>query len=271
MGKSLSISLTRSNYIYRIMSISNYDKFIARIRNRKLSLGLVITLSDMTVSELAGEVGYDFTWIDMEHAPITIESAMQHIIALKGTDCAPLVRVPWNRAEIIKPVLDLAPAGIIIPMVNSAEEAKAAVEACRYPLSGIRGCGVRRANRYGQTPFPEYLKASESEPMVIIQIETIEAVKNLSEILRVKGLGSICIGPVDLSGSLGKLNQLDDPEVNKVIDEVCKKVLASGLPLGTAGGPLEVWKKRDVNWIALASDCSGIIAQAREILKDKER
>ncbi len=251
------------------MSISNYDKFISSIRAGKLCKGMVVTLNDLTVSELAGEVGYDFTWIDMEHAPLTIESVMQHIIALKGTGCAPLVRVPWNKAEVIKPVLDLAPAGIIIPMVHTVEQAKAAVEACRYPLTGIRGCGVRRANRYGQTSFSDYLKISESEPMVIIQIEHLEAVKNLDEILKVPGIGSICIGPVDLSGSMGKLNQLDDPEVNKVIDEICKKVHASGLPLGTAGGPLEVWKKRGINWIALTSDCSGIIFQAKSILTDE--
>ncbi|HAM11109.1 MAG: hypothetical protein A2X05_10100 [Bacteroidetes bacterium GWE2_41_25] len=248
------------------MSISNYDKFISGIKTGRVLKGLIISLNDLTVSELAGEAGYDFTWIDMEHAPITIESAMKHIIALKGTDCAPLVRVPWNRAEVIKPVLDLAPAGIIIPMVNSAEEARAAVQACRYPLKGIRGCGVRRANRYGQTSFPDYLRISESEPMVIIQVESMEAVKNLDEILKVEGLGSICVGPVDLSGSMGKLNQLDDPEVNKVFDEVCRKVKASGIPLGTAGWPFEVWEKRGVNWIALASDYGGIISQAKDIL-----
>lgn len=251
------------------MSISNYDKFIKCIKSGKICKGMVVTLNDLTVSELAGEIGYDFTWIDMEHAPLTIESVMQHIIALKGTDCAPLVRVSWNKAEVIKPILDLAPAGIIIPMVNSVEDARAAVEACRYPQKGIRGCGVRRGNRYSQTPFNEYLKASETEPMVIIQIESIEAVKNLDAILKVPGIGSICVGPVDLSGSMGKLNQLDDPDVNKVFDEVCKKVHKSGIPLGTAGSPFEVWKKRGVNWVALTSDCSGIIFQANSILKGK--
>lgn len=250
------------------MSISNYNKFIGSIKAGKLCKGIVITLNDLTVSELAGEIGYDFTWIDMEHAPLTIESTMQHIIALKGTDCAPLVRVPCNKAEVIKPILDLAPAGIIIPMVNTAKEAEAAVKACRYPLSGVRGCGVRRANRYGQTAFPDYLKVSESEPMVIIQIEHVEAVKNLDEILTVAGIGSICVGPVDLSGSLGKLNQLDDPEVLDVIDEVCEKVSASEIPLGTAGSPLEVWKRRGVNWIALTSDCASIADQAKNLLKE---
>ncbi len=248
------------------MSISNYDKFMASIKSGKVCKGLVITLNDLAVSELAGEVGFDFTWIDMEHSPLTIESVMQHVIALKGTDCAPLVRVPWNKAEIIKPILDLAPAGIIIPMVNSADEARAAVQACRYPLTGIRGCYVRRGTRYGQTPFAEYVKDSESEPMVIIQVETMEAVRNLDEILKVPGIGSICIGPADLSGSMGKLNQLDDPEVNRVIDQICEKVLSLGLLLGAAGSPFEVWKKRGVNWIALASDFSSIVSQAEIIL-----
>jgi 2-dehydro-3-deoxyglucarate aldolase/4-hydroxy-2-oxoheptanedioate aldolase len=250
------------------MSINNYNKFIQKINTGKLCKGIVITLNDMTVSEIAGEIGYDFTWIDMEHAPLTIESTMQHIIALKGTDCAPLVRTPWNKAEVIKPILDLAPAGIIVPMVNTAKEAEAAVKACRYPPSGVRGCGVRRATRYGQTPFPDFLKASESEPLVIIQIEHVEAVNNLDEILKVPGIGSICVGPVDLSGSLGKLNRLDDPEVNKVIDKVCEKVLASGIPLGTAGIPLEIWEKRGVNWIALTSDWGGMVYQAKSILSE---
>lgn len=251
-------------------SISNHDKFMDKIKAGKLCRGIVITLNDLTVSELAAEAGYDFTWIDMEHAPLTIESALHHIIAVKGTDCAPLVRVPWNKAEVIKPVLDLAPAGIIIPMVNTAEEAKAAVLACRYPPTGIRGCFVRRADRYGQTPFTEYLKASESEPLVIIQIETMEGVRNLDEILKVPGIGSICIGPLDLSGSMGKLGKTDDPEVNSIIDIICEKVHVAGLLLGTASWPLEPWKKRGLNWVAVTSDFASIVAYSKIILSDKQ-
>jgi 2-keto-3-deoxy-L-rhamnonate aldolase RhmA len=251
-------------------SISNHDKFMDKIKAGKLCRGIVITLNDLTVSELAAEAGYDFTWIDMEHAPLTIESALHHIIAVKGTDCAPLVRVPWNKAEVIKPVLDLAPAGIIIPMVNTAEEAKSAVLACRYPPTGIRGCFVRRADRFGQTPFTEYLKASESEPLVIIQIETMEGVRNLDEILKVPGIGSICIGPLDLSGSMGKLGKTDDPEVNGVIDLICKKVKAAGILLGTASWPLEPWKNRGLDWIAVTSDFASIVAYSKIILSDKQ-
>jgi 2-dehydro-3-deoxyglucarate aldolase/4-hydroxy-2-oxoheptanedioate aldolase len=247
------------------MSISNLNKFRDKVSAGEFCTGIVVTLSDMTVSELAGDVGYDFTWIDMEHAPHTIDSAMAHIIALRGTDCAPFVRVPWNEHGIIKPILDIAPAGVIIPMVNSAEEAEAAVAACKYPPTGNRGCGVRRASRYGQIPFDEYLKISEKEPMVIIQIEHVEAVKNLDAILKVPGIDSICVGPCDLSGSMGKLNQLDDNEVCQVIDEVCRKTLAAGLMLGTAGGTKELCIQRGMHWAALDSDCGAIISQAKRI------
>lgn len=248
------------------MDINNLKKFHKKISHGKTAVGMVITLTDPTVSELAGDAGYDFTWIDMEHAPHTINSVNGHIMALRGTNCAPFVRVPWNEHGIIKPVLDLAPAGVIIPMVNSAEDALKAVAACRYPPTGNRGCGVRRANRYGAQSFQEYLKNAATDPMVIVQIEHVDAVKHLDDILHVPGIGSICVGPTDLSGSMGKLNQLDDPEVCRVIDEICRKTKEAGLMLGTAGGPFEAWHKRGVNWIALASDCSTMFGKSREIL-----
>ena len=112
-------------------------------------------------------------------------------MACRGTDCAPLVRVAWNDYAIIKPVLDLAPAGIIVPMVNSAEAAAEVVNSCKYPPRGNRGCGVRRANRYGSMPLDEYFAKSDSDPMIIIQIEHIDAVKNLDEIQKVPGIDSI--------------------------------------------------------------------------------
>lgn len=250
------------------MSINNLDRFQKKIAAGQICLGTVITLSDFTVSELAADCGMDFTWIDAEHAPFSLENIAAHIMALRGTNCAPFVRVAWNDLAIIKPVLDLAPAGVIIPMVNNAEEAHKAVEACRYPPIGRRGCGVRRANKYGKIPFPEYLKISESEPLVIIQIEHKEAVENLDEILKVPGIDSICIGPYDLSGSYGKLGQTDDPEVVEAIETICQKTLQSGLLLGTASAPYELWEKRGVHWIALSSDCAGMIGNYRKIVED---
>jgi 2-dehydro-3-deoxyglucarate aldolase/4-hydroxy-2-oxoheptanedioate aldolase len=250
------------------MSTNNLERFRQRVAAAAPALGLVITLSDPTVSELAGDAGYDFTWIDMEHAPHTLQTAMGHVIAARGAGCAPFVRVPWNEHGVIKPVLDLAPAGVIIPMVSSAADAAAAVAACRYPPEGTRGCGVRRGNRYGAQPFPEYLEQARREPLVIVQIEHVDAVAQLDEILATPGIDSFCVGPCDLSGSMGKLNQLDDPEVNRTLDEVCRRIKAAGKMLGTAGGPLGLWRRRGVDWIALASDCGSIYTQARQILED---
>jgi 2-dehydro-3-deoxyglucarate aldolase/4-hydroxy-2-oxoheptanedioate aldolase len=244
------------------------NRFNENLKAGKISLGAVITLSDLTVSELAGDCGMDFVWIDAEHAPHTIDGVMKHLIALRGTGCAGLVRVRANEPMLIKPFLDLAPDGVIIPMVNTPEEAEAAVAACRYPLTGIRGCGVRRAVRYGAVNFFDYVKRSEKEPMVIVQIEHVEAVRNLDKILKVPGIGSICVGPCDLSGSMGILNRMDDPELNKVLDEVCAKVKKAGLVLGTAAGDFPRWRERGVDWFAGTSDWGAMAAGLRAFRRE---
>lgn len=244
------------------------NRFAENLQAGKISLGAVITLSDLTVSELAGDCGMDFVWIDAEHAPHTIDGVMKHLIALRGTGCAGLVRVRANDPMLIKPYLDLAPDGVIVPMVNTAEEAEKAVAACRYPLTGIRGCGVRRAVRYGAVNFFDYVKRSETEPMVIVQIEHVDAVRNLDKILKVPGIGSICVGPCDLSGSMGILNRMDDPELNKVLDEICAKVKKAGLVLGTAAGDFPRWRERGVNWFAGASDWGAMAAGLRAFRRE---
>ena len=113
---------------------------------------------------------------------------------------------------------------------------------------------MRRAVRYGQDDFFQYVDESATNPLVIIQIEHIDAVRNLDKILKVPGIGSICIGPCDLSGSMGILNRMDDPELNQVIDEVCRKTKAAGLLLGTAAGDFPRWKARGVDWFAGTAD-----------------
>ena len=252
------------------MEINHLDRFKKTIASGNTAIGAVVTLTDMAVSECAGDCGLDFVWIDAEHGPLTLDAIKGHVTACRGTGCAPFVRVCANDPGILKPVLDLAPAGVIIPMVNSAEEAEAAVAACRYPPRGIRGCGVRRATRYGQDNLFEYLKLSDSEPLVIVQIEHVNAVRNLDAILKVPGLDCICIGPCDLSGSMGILCQTADAELNKVIDEICLKTKRAGKMLGTASGPLSRWQKRGVDWIATGGDWGFMAAGFRNMLKERD-
>ncbi len=149
-------------------------------------------------------------------------------------------------------------------MVSSVAAAKAAVAACKYPPEGIRGFGIRRATGYGAVDVPEYLVQSRTEPWVIIQIEHIDAVNALDEILQVPGVDSICIGPCDLSASMGITNQMDDPELNRILDQVCAKVKAAGKVLGAAAGNFPRWKHRQLNWFAGVSDWAAIAEGFRQ-------
>ena len=185
-------------------------------------------------------------------------------MALRGTGCAPFIRVPWNVNYLLKPVLDLAPAGVIIPMVNDAEAAAAAVYSCRYPGNGgedgERGFALRRNNGYGKTALADYLECSRREPLVIVQIEHRDAVRNIDRILEVAGVDSICIGPFDLSASYGKTGNFQDPEILAAIDEVREKALRRGVMLGGfCATPM--WENRFMNWKAIADDVG---AMARE-------
>lgn len=252
------------------MNVNNLENFRSKLEGGTLCLGMVVWLTDPTVSEMAGDAGFDFTWIDTEHAALNIETVQEHVRAARGTDMAPIVRVPWNDPVLIKPILDIAPAGLIIPMVNTKEEAEKAVAACRYPLTGIRGCGVRRGTRYGAEPFAEYIEKSKNDPMIIIQIEHVKAVENLDEILKVKGIDSICVGPSDLSASMGKLGDFGNKEVEDTIDFICKKAKAAGVMIGSIGGTgnVEKWKERGANWLAVAVDVNALFSTSKNIIAE---
>ena len=242
-----------------VKSISKLDKIEKIINSNSVALGAVLVLNDPIIAEIAGYSGMDFIWIDSEHGLFNPESIKNIIIAGAAANCASFVRVRNNDANLIKPVLDMNPAGIIIPMVKSAEEAEAAVSACRYPPRGIRGCGIRRASGFNVIKQVDYFQQSNDAPWVIPQIEHIDSLVNLDKIIAVPGINSICVGPCDLAVSMGYANNMDAPEVNKVIDEICFKVKKAGLILGTASGNLPRWKERGINWFAGTSD-NGLLA-----------
>lgn len=250
------------------MEINNLSRFREKIASGKTAYGVVVTMYDSSVSEMAGDVGMDFVWIDLEHSPMTIVDVMHHVMAIRGTGCAPFIRVPWNENYLLKPVLDLAPAGVIIPMINDARAAEAAVRACKYPMhGGERGFATRRATHYDTQPLAEYLEVSKSAPLVIVQIEHKDAVRNLDEILAVPGIDSVCIGPFDLSSSYGKPGQFDDPEISNAIDEILEKTLRAGLMLGGYAAQDKVWGKRFMHWKALGCDINVMADGFRKLLK----
>lgn len=242
------------------MDINNLEVFLRKIKEGKCPLGGIVLSSDPAATELVAEVGFDFVFIDGEHGEIDRQTAMQHIMATRGTGCAPFIRVPDSSHTEIKKVIDFAPAGIIIPMVMNAEEAKAAIAAMRYPPVGNRGCGFRRGTGYGARDVEPYWEQSAHDPLVILQIEHIDAVRNLDSILALPGLDSVLVGPYDLSASMNKHGQWDDPELCAVYDEIARKTKAAGLLLGAAlGGDYAAWKRRGVDYMAIKDDCCAMI------------
>lgn len=250
--------------------MNNANRFRKKIDAGEVCVGMAITFSDPAVSELAAEAGYDFTWIDMEHAPLDSLTTLGHVTALRGTETAPFVRVRCNDVNVIKPVIDLAPAAIIVPAVNSGEEAAAAVRACKYPPHGIRGYGPRRGQRYGAISQHEYLETVDRQTLVIVQIEHIDAVRNLDAILDVPGLDAVCLGPNDLSGSMGKLGRTSDPEVVRVMDSVIQKVRRTSVLLGVSTGyspdTLPIWIEKGVQWINLNVDWINLFTQSKNVV-----
>jgi 2-dehydro-3-deoxyglucarate aldolase len=157
----------------------------------------------------------------MEHSAITIDIAQELIRVIELCGVAPLVRVEDNDATVIKRVMDAGAHGVIVPMVNSREDAEKAVASVQYPPVGFRGVGLARAQKYG-TDFEGYKKWSQRQSIVIVQIEHINAVENMEAILGVPGVDGFIIGPYDLSGSLGAPGQFDHPEMIRALDRVKK-------------------------------------------------
>jgi len=209
----------------------------------KVCIGATITMSNPVVAEILSHIGFDWLWFETEHTAMSIESVLTMLQATNGSDVSTVVRVPWNDKTMIKRVLDTGPDGIIIPLVNTKEEAEMAVRAMKYPPWGERGAGLARAQCYGMH-MGEYLQTANDEVMTILMIEHIDAVNNIEEIIRVKGVDTVMIGALDLSGSMGILGQTGDERVENAIQKVLAACKVVNMPCGIIAGSPEVANKR---------------------------
>jgi len=190
-----------------------------KLKNRELTIGSWITIGHTAVAEIMARAGYDWLTVDMEHSAITLDIAQDLIRVIELCGVVPLVRVGENNSNLIKRVMDAGAHGVIVPMVNSKDDAEKAVASVQYPPKGFRGAGLARAQKYG-ADFEGYKKWNERESIVIVQVEHIKAVENLEDILRVEGVDGFIIGPYDLSGSLGIPGQFNHPEVISALNRV---------------------------------------------------
>jgi 2-dehydro-3-deoxyglucarate aldolase/4-hydroxy-2-oxoheptanedioate aldolase len=181
------------------------------LKDGRKTAGAWLQIGSPMTAEIMSQAGFDWLMIDMEHAPVDFMTLINQMQAVTGGGAIPLVRAPWNDFVTIKRILDAGAYGLLVPYVNTREEAEAAVKACQYPPKGIRGvAGSPRAAGYGQN-VSNYLPYANDQILILTAAETAEAVENLDHILTVPDLDGIFIGPMDLSTSLGHMGNPSHP------------------------------------------------------------
>ena len=242
--------------------------FRARLRNGEVLVGTLITIPAPEISEIIVEIGYDWLFIDTEHASFNAQEA-RGILQAVDYRCPCVIRIPSNGETWIQKALDIGATGIIAPGINSAGEAQQIVKMCKYPPSGTRGVGIGRAHRYG-LKFKEYVTRANDEIAVILQAENIRAVENIIKIVRVPDIDAIFIGPYDLSASMGKMGNIADAEVQAAMTKVKECCREAGVPLGifadSADSAAE-FIEQGYTLIAISTDCLHLAQGARSSLK----
>ncbi len=201
-----------------------------RLQAEHTVIGTLVTMASSNVADLLSRVGFDFLWIDAEHGPAGFVE-MQSMLQAAGDRCPALIRVPSSDDVWIKKALDTGCDGVVVPQVNSAEQARQVVASCSYPPKGTRSVGITRAHGYGLS-FSESLRSANDSVAIICQIEHIDAVERIDQIAAVDGVDALFVGPFDLSGSLGVPAQLGHPDVRDAIARVVEAGRRHGIALG---------------------------------------
>ena len=252
------------------MNAQRSNAFKKAVRDGRPQIGLWASLCSNIVAEVVAGSGFDWILIDTEHAPNELPMVFSQLQALAGSTAAPVVRPAWNDMVLMKRLLDIGVQNFLVPYVQTAEEARAAVAATRYPPQGIRGVAVtHRANDYGRVK--DYLKHANDEICVNVQIETRVALQNLEAIAAVEGVDGLFIGPSDLAASLGHLGDSNHPEVRAAIEDAFQRMRKAGKAPGILA-PVEAdarhWLSLGCVVLAVGSDV-GLLARSSEALAAK--
>jgi 2-dehydro-3-deoxyglucarate aldolase len=201
------------------------------VNKKRVFIGSWIQIPDVYSAEIMAKAGFDWLAIDMEHGLIDLGAVFKLIQVIDLAGSAPLVRLNVNDPSTIRRVMDAGAAGVIVPMVNSKEDALGAINAIKYPSQGRRSFGLGRAHRYGEN-FESYIKSANASSVLVVQIEHIDAVKNIDSILSLEGIDAVIIGPYDLSGSMGIPGKFNDKEFDVMVSGIIDKVKKTDKLLG---------------------------------------
>ncbi|QDR81563.1 HpcH/HpaI aldolase family protein [Sporomusa termitida] len=229
-----------------------------RLKQGEQVFGPFVNLCHPAVLEVAGLAGFDFAIIDTEHGELSSDRAVDMVRAAKLAGVCPVVRVYGNQPELIAKALDIGAEGVQVPQIGSKKEAAAAVRAAKFSPAGTRGCNryVRAAGYSAKDKFA-YFGGANEETAVILQVEGQEGIDNLTDILTVKGIDVLFIGPYDLSASLGIPGQVDHPDLVAAMQKNMKLASAAGIAIGFFVDDVETaiqWKRWGIQYLSFAAD-----------------
>lgn len=245
------------------------NEFKQAVRERRLQIGLWSSLCSNIGAEIVAHSGFDWVLLDTEHSPNELPSLLSQLQALKGGTAAPVVRAAWNDPVLVKRILDIGAQSILLPYVQTAEEARRAVQAVRYPPVGMRGVAASsRASNYGRVNG--YLTKADAEICLLVQVETGSALDQIEAIASVEGVDGVFIGPADLSASLGHLGNAQHPEAQAAIKDAAQRLAKVGKAAGILTG-VEAEAKRYIEWgynfVAVGTDTVLLRAAADALAK----
>jgi 4-hydroxy-2-oxoheptanedioate aldolase len=246
------------------------NRFKQRLKAGEKLVGLWSQFGNGAATEIVVDAGFDWILIDTEHAPLDLAAVADQLRIIGPSGTSAIVRPAWNDLVLFKRLLDVGAQTLLVPYVESAEEAKRAVIAARYPPLGRRGVATtHRANRYGRVT--EYYARATAETCVLVQLETTQAVAALEEIAAVDGVDGVFIGPSDLAASMGFIGQPAHPEPRKLIADACRRAKGVGIPIGILA-PVEadaqMFLEIGFSFVAVGSEI-GLLRKATDDLRSR--
>lgn len=247
------------------------NPFKQALTQGQMQIGCWMSFAEPVTAEIMGTAGFDWLVIDGEHAPNDIRSIRDQLMALANSSAHPVVRVPVGETWMIKMVLDAGAQTVLVPIVESADQARELVRACRYPPTGARGVGAAasRATMYGQVG--DYVQTADDEICLLVQVENRAGLDALDEILQVEGVDGVFIGPADLSTDMGFQGDSTAPEVRAAIADALKRIRAAGKApgiLGTNDEAVQTYRDMGAQFLAVGIDVM-LLAQAARGLAAK--
>lgn len=206
-----------------------------KIKAGELVLGTALPALSSHATTLTCQTGIDFLWIDTEHSAYGAESLDAIPVLARNQGVAPMIRVAWNDPALIKKAMDVGAVAIMVPQVNTPEEAKLAVQYTYYPPIGQRGISPHWPQIAGEN-WLNVIRTANEETVMIVQIESVQAYENLEAIAAIPGIDVLLVGPMDLSASVGKITDMQSPEVQNIMEDIPKRLAGSGIMIGTTLG-----------------------------------